>query len=269
MAQILRNKNLATKFQILVEIAANQPNIQQKLIAQKIGVTSQAVSEYIKELLEEGFVSSQGRSRYRVTREGVDWVLQMTRELSDYSAFVGQAITKATVCAAVAKSDISSGQVVGLKMMDGLLYAAEATNAGAKGVAICDAKAGEEVGVSNIEGIVELSLGKITIVKVPGVRRGGSRSVDLGGLKKVVQDGDFIAAIGLESLCSLKRIGVTPTCFYGVKEAIVEAAHSGISPVVVCVDDQISALIERLGNEGLEYEIRDLGPTVPRNDTSL
>ncbi|MFP3975005.1 MAG: winged helix-turn-helix transcriptional regulator [Dehalococcoidia bacterium] len=259
MARILRNKNLATKFQILVEIAANQPNIQQKLIAAKIGVTSQAVSEYVKELLEEGFVVSEGRSRYMVTREGVDWVLQMAREMSDYSAFVGRAITKATVCAAIAETDISNGQSVGLKMMNGLLYAIEDTGIGARGVAICDAKAGGEVGVANIEGIVEFSYGRITIVKVPGVHRGGSRNVDLEGLKRLVGQGNFVAAIGLESLCALRQIGVTPAYFYGVKEAIVEASYSGISPVVVCVDDQISGLIERLGNESLNYEIQDLG----------
>ena len=33
MAQILKSKKAATKFQILVEIAANQPNIQQKKVA--------------------------------------------------------------------------------------------------------------------------------------------------------------------------------------------------------------------------------------------
>jgi len=46
MAEVLRSKNLATKFQILLEVAANQPNIQQKDIASRLNITSQAVSEY-------------------------------------------------------------------------------------------------------------------------------------------------------------------------------------------------------------------------------
>ena len=49
MVEILRNKNLATRFQILVEIARSGPNIQQRDIAGKLGVTPQAISEYIKQ----------------------------------------------------------------------------------------------------------------------------------------------------------------------------------------------------------------------------
>ena len=49
MAEVLRSKNLATKFQILLEVAANQPNIQQKDIAGKLNITPQAVSGYVKD----------------------------------------------------------------------------------------------------------------------------------------------------------------------------------------------------------------------------
>jgi putative transcriptional regulator len=61
LLEILRNKNLTTRFQILVEIAGNQPNVPQKDIAKKLGVSSQAVSDYIGQLIEEDYVSSSGR----------------------------------------------------------------------------------------------------------------------------------------------------------------------------------------------------------------
>ena len=53
MVQVLQNKKLATCFQILVAIAAGQPNIQQKSIAAGIGVPPQAVSEYVAELTRD------------------------------------------------------------------------------------------------------------------------------------------------------------------------------------------------------------------------
>ena len=102
MTQILRSKNLATKFQILIEVATNQPNVQQRDIAKKLGVTPQAVSEYMGKLMEEGSLVSEGRSKYRVTRKGADWILKMLRDLQSYSAFAGKAITGMSVCAAVA-----------------------------------------------------------------------------------------------------------------------------------------------------------------------
>ena len=47
---ILKQRNLSVKFQILVEIAENQPNVQQKDIARKLELTNQAISEYFQEL---------------------------------------------------------------------------------------------------------------------------------------------------------------------------------------------------------------------------
>jgi len=106
MAQVLHNKNLATRFQILVEIAANQPNIQQKDIAQKIGVTSQAVSDYISKLVEDGSITSEGRSRYRITKEGVNWILKSLRELQQYSFAAERVLTMITTWAAIAEVDL-------------------------------------------------------------------------------------------------------------------------------------------------------------------
>ncbi|GAI44714.1 unnamed protein product [marine sediment metagenome] len=128
MAQILRSKNLATKFQILLEVAANQPNIQQKDIALKLNITSQAVSEYVKELIKDGWLSSQGRSRYKVTREGVDWILKMARQLQSYSSFVSKVVSDISVSTAIAEGDLSGGQPVSLCMKDGLLFASPIMN---------------------------------------------------------------------------------------------------------------------------------------------
>ena len=156
MAQILKSKNLATKFQILLEIAANQPNVQQKDIAPRLGITSQAVSEYIRELIKDGWLSSQGRSRYRVTREGVDWILQMSRELHSYSWFVSKVVADISTSTAIADSDLSVGQPVSLCMKDGLLFASDVmSDKGAKGVAVTEAKKGQDVGIRNIEGLIK------------------------------------------------------------------------------------------------------------------
>lgn len=258
MPQILQSKNLATKFRMLVEIAGNQPNIQQKLIAEKVGVTPQAISDYISQLLSDGFISSGGRSQYKVTQEGVNWMIEMTRELKEYASYVEKAITNVAICAAVADVSISRGQLVGLKMKDGVLLATDKASEGARGTAISDADVGEDVGVSNIEGIVELTKGHIMILKVPGIEKGGSKKVDFDILKTQRMEGLMIGAIGLEALSVLKKIAIEPDCFYGVEAAIVEAARSGLSSVVVCVDDQVPNFIQRLENEKLEYSLLDI-----------
>jgi len=258
MVQILRNKNLATKFQILVEIAANQPNLQQREIARRLDVTSQAISEYIKELIRDGWLTSDGRSRYRVSNEGMNWVLKTYRDLRDYSAFVGKAITNITVCTAVAHDDLAHGQPVGLEMKDGLLFTARDTGKGARGRAVAPARKGEDVGVSDIEGIVDLVIGKTTVLRVPGIQKGGSRSVDLARLKKELGDRQSVGAIGIEALIALRRIGIEPRYLYGVAEAAVEAARSGLSFLIACTEEDTPHLLARLKEANLDYEVLDL-----------
>jgi len=259
MAQILQSKNLATKFQILLEIAANQPNIQQKDIATKLNITSQAVSEYVKELTKDGWVSSQGRSRYQVTREGIDWILRMARQLQSYSSFVSKVVTDISISAAIADSDLSAGQPVSLYMKGGLLFASGVTrNEAARGIAVSDAKKGEDVGISNIEGVIKLKTGKITIGKMPNVQNGGSGNTDFTQLKEKLGNNVLIGAIGIEALIALKRIGINPDYIYGVREAIIEAAFSGLSSLVICTEEGVLTLAQRLEEESLNYEIIDL-----------
>jgi len=71
-------------------------------------------------------------------------------------------------------------------------------------------------------------------------------------------DSKPIAAIGLEALTALSRIGIKPDFYYGAKNAVIEAAHCGLFPKIVCIDNKISDLIQSMEKEGLEYEIIDL-----------
>jgi putative transcriptional regulator len=259
MAQILRSKNLATKFQIMVEIAAHQPNIQQKDIAPRLGITSQAVSEYIRELIKDGWLSSEGRSRYKVTNEGVDWILQMSRQLHSYAWFVSKAVADISTTTAIAHSDLSAGQSASLFMKDGLLFASHViSHRGAKGITVTEAKKGQDVGIRNIEGVIRLEPAKVTIGKVPNVQDGGSGRTDSTRLEKEVKKARLVGVIGTEALVALAQIGVKPDYLHGVREAAIEAAYCGLPFLVVCSEDNVSILVQRLQEENLDYSIVDL-----------
>ena len=143
-------------------------------------------------------------------------------------------------------------------MKNGLLLATCFTGKGAKGVAVSDAREGEDVGVSSVEGIVGLEAGKVVILSVPDIRRGGSRCVDLVRLREEVSGHEFVGAIGIEALVALKQIGVAPRYVHAVKEAVIEAAQSGLATVVVCVNSEIPYLMERLEDKCLEYRLLNL-----------
>lgn len=258
MTEILQNKNSATRFQILVEIAASGPDIQQKSIALKLGITPQAVSDYMHQLVADELLETTSRSHYKVSTKGVNWVLKILRELRAYSSSVEQAVTNITVCAAIAESDIKSGQPVGLKMKNGLLYASPKITGNAKGIALSSVAKEEDLDVSNIEGLIEITRGKITILQVPVIQKGGSKHVNLDMLKTYIIDNPNIGAIGIEAMVSLKRLDIEPRYLYGVTEAAIESAQCGLPFVIVCTEDAVSRLFKKLQEENLNYELIDI-----------
>lgn len=44
MVNVLHSKRESSRFQILVEMAAHQPDVRQKEVAERLGVTTQAIS---------------------------------------------------------------------------------------------------------------------------------------------------------------------------------------------------------------------------------
>lgn len=255
MPQVLRNKNMATRFQILVEIAANQPYIQQKDIARRIGVTSQAVSEYISKLEKDGWISSDGRSRYRVTKEGVNWVLKALRELQQYSVTAERALTNINTWAAIAEIDLKQGETVGLVMKNGLLFATDYSGKGAKGITTCSAHKGEDIGITDIEGIVALESGKITILEIPDIQNGGARNIDRNKLRRQLTRTNLVGAIGLEAIVALRQVNKEPDYLYGVTQAAIEAARSGLSFTIVCTSSESPLLQQKLTEENIPYRL--------------
>ena len=259
MVNILQSKRESSRFQILVEIAAHQPNLRQKEVAERLGVTPQAISEYIKELVANGLVTTDGRMRYSITKEGVEWLLEGAAELKRYARVVMEdIISHVSVWTALAEADLAEGERVSLEMRDGLLYANRKEGIEASGITISDARAGEDVGVSDLKGLISLDEGVIVVAKVPRVQAGGSRKVDVDTLKTLVSGERMIGALGIEALVALRKAGREPDVIFGAKESAVEAAFHGINSVIVSVDEQVPSLLERLESEGLKYELVDL-----------
>ena len=259
MIEVLQSKNSATRFQIMVEIAASGPNVSQRSIAQKLGITPQAVSEYFQQLQKEEMLVVTDRSGYRMSTKGVNWVLTMLRELNDYISSAAKVVTNIAVCAAIAESDLTEGQQVGLKMKEGLLFATPHPKTGARGTVISTAKKGEDVDITGIEGLIEMPRGSVIILQVPNIGKGGSKQADLKELKSYVKkfDDNQVGAIGIEALVALRRTGFEPHYFYGVAEAAIEASRCGLPFLVACTSDAIPGLAKRLQEDKVDYQLID------------
>ena len=255
---ILKNKRDVTRFQILVDIAEHQPAVRQQEIAMGLGVTPQAISEYVRELADEGMVKAPGRGRYEVTREGVEWLLHNAEALEGYARHVRNDIIKqVSVWTAIASEELKEGNEVGVYMKDGLLYASKIRQS-ANGICLSDTQKGEDAGVTHLEGIISHQEASVMVCKVPRVERGGSRKVRYDILRDVIRKVTVVACVGLEAWVSLKKIGKVPDLYYGSREGAVEAALHGIPCGIVLVDEYFTDFLKQLEQADLCYEIFDL-----------
>ncbi|MFB6106858.1 MAG: MarR family transcriptional regulator [Halobacteriaceae archaeon] len=261
---VLRSKRTATTYQILVQIAERQPAVSQREIADAIGVTAQAVSDYLQDLVGEGFVEKQGRGRYEVTKEGVDWLIAQTDELREFVDHVSEDVIGGVETeTAVATAPVSEGETVSLSMADGVLRATPGAEGAATAVAVTDAGAEEDVGVTGFAGVVDYDLGTVTVIAVPRVGVGGSRAVDAAAAAAAARDHDVVAVAGTEALVAARRAGLDPEVRFGTPAAVREAATKGLDVLLFATTTTLSAHTDRLREANIGYEVIDAAENAP------
>lgn len=253
MPDILENKRAATRFRILAEIAERQPAMSQGEIAASVGVTAQAVSEYVRELSDEDLVTKEGRSRYRVTADGVDWLLRSAADVRRFADHVTDDVLGSVgEDAALATADIDDGEQVSLSLEDGLLCATPGDAGPATGVATGDAARGTVVGVTGFEGVIDLEPGTVTVHQVSPVRSGGVRSTD--ALAAACADADLVAAAGVEAVVALRKADIDPIRFAAGAVA-ADAASRGLDCAVVVTSDLVGSVTDALRDADIAYEV--------------
>jgi putative transcriptional regulator len=253
---VLRSKRNATRYQILVEIAERQPAVNQQEIADAIGVTAQAVSDYLQGLVEQGYVDKHGRGRYEVTKEGVDWLITQTDALRSFVEHVSEdVIGQVDVEAALATGEIEAGQTVSLSMEGGVLRATAGGAGSTTAVAVTDAEAGREVGVTDFEGVLDYELGRVTVLSVPQVQQGGSAAVDSHAVAERVAEHDLLAVGGTEALATVAAAELEPDIRFGTPLGVQEAAMRGQDVLVVAVTDELSRITDKLREQNVSYEV--------------
>jgi len=259
MTDAAEGRSVSTRFRILVEIASRQPSVQQKDVARELGITVQAVSERMKELVAAGLVVSRSRSSYSVTPSGVDWLLRHARELESYSERISRIVRDISVTAAVADGDLAQGRKVSLEMRDGLLHARPwSDGAPASGIAVANADAGTDAGITRIEGVIPLAVTEVVIATLPTVQDGGSRRADSPRLRRLAQKSSLVASMGVESLVALQLADVELHIRWASPAAVIEAASSGVSCLLVCTEADLPRVSERLAEAGLQFSVVDL-----------
>jgi putative transcriptional regulator len=265
---LLQNKGEFTKFQILLEVMHNQPHIKQKEIADTMGVTIQAISKYFKKLTKEGLLEAgSGRADYHLTRKGIGKLHDDLKSIERYVTFIKSQIKIEHAWPAIATQPIKAGQTVGLIVKEGVMHTVDPNSplTELKGIAMADAAVGEDLGLRNLQGKMNIKQGKILIVKLPSIRQGGSRAVDIAKVQALHEEfkPDRIAVMGAVGRAVLNKLGLKADIEFGISHAVAIAASRGLKVFVLVVGRMTNRMTQEIENVNMKsaanisYEVRD------------
>ncbi|MEM1589440.1 MAG: winged helix-turn-helix transcriptional regulator, partial [Candidatus Bathyarchaeia archaeon] len=226
---LLGSKGELTKFMILAEVFRSQPHVKQRDVGETLGITVQAVSKYFKKLIREGLLESYaGRAQYRLTPKAHEKLEEYISELESYVMRLRRELKFERVCPAIASFKVRAGEKVNVEMRDGVLYAVPFKEGArtASGVAILDAEPGEDVGLTDVKGMVRMETGKVLIVKLPCIKEGGSRAVDMEKVKALYEEvkPHRIGVMGTVGRAVLNKLGLKAHIEFGISTASALAA---------------------------------------------
>ena len=192
--QRLRDRTGITRLLIVAELQRRTGSTLSD-IAPTLGVTVQAVSAHAKELAVLGWLRVEDGS-YKVTPKGLQSLHEGVRGLNDAVAAIASPLDVIQVTSAVAGVAIQAGQSVGLFMDEGDLAAKPGASGASRGVAQNSAKVGEELIVDELQGMVKLDPGRLTLITIPGPSEGGIGRVDRDGLRRLLKNQPPTSRIG-------------------------------------------------------------------------
>ncbi|MCW3998822.1 MAG: winged helix-turn-helix transcriptional regulator [Candidatus Bathyarchaeota archaeon] len=269
---LLKDKGEFTKFQILLEIMRNQPHIKQKDISDKLGITIQAISKYFKKLSREGLLEAGSeRADYRLTPKGIIKLRDDMRNLEAYVNEVKHDLKIEHAWPAIATAPVKAGEEVGLVMREGVMYTIPSSSpqTQARGIALADAQTGEDLGLRDLHGAVHVEQGKILIVKLPSIRKGGSHATDIVKVRALFEEfkPDRVGVMGAVGRAVLAKMGRDADIEFGIGRSASIAASRGLNVLVLVVGRMVNRMIQEIDQINMKtagsimYEVIDATQT--------
>ena len=246
--QPLRDLKRNTELLILIEVLES-PSIRMKEIADRLHITVQAVSQYISEMKREGMLKEQGGS-VRPTRRGMQIAQEHFSALKDQVDATLRRISVIDRCVAIAGKMIRKGQSVGLVMEDGMLMAFPGKESPSTGNSLEDADEGDDVLVGQLEGIVDLELGRLLIVEAPSEADGGSKVANIERVRAKIDElspGLLVAGDAIGAAMLMKASGELFTIHAPI-DSSMSALSKGVDVVFSGTRESVDRLLEAVGD---------------------
>jgi putative transcriptional regulator len=254
----LRDLRRNTELLILVELLKS-PSARLKAIADSMGITVQAVSQYVTAMREEGLLREY-KGQLRPSRKGMQ-ILQehFGRIKSDVDGIL-RSVSVVDKCVAIAGARINKGQSVGLVMEDGILMAISGVKSSSTGIALEPAAEGDDVLIGGLEGIIDLDLGRLLILETPSELDGGSKHANLELAKEKIDEFSpgLLAAGDTSGAALLMKTSGEIVSIHAPVECSMSALSKGVDVVFCGTRESSEAMLEQVAKLKTEtgYEIK-------------
>ncbi|MFA5943303.1 MAG: winged helix-turn-helix transcriptional regulator [Candidatus Thermoplasmatota archaeon] len=245
----LRDRTGITRLLILAELE-RRPGTTLSDVGEGLGITVQAVSAHAKDLFSLGWLKTE-EGTYRATPKGMQSLHEGVRHLHDAVAAVAAPLDVIQLTSAIAAAPLQAGDAVGLFMEEGDLAARPSKDAPSRGRARNHAKAGEEVIVGDLRGMVKLEPGRLTLVSLPGPAEGGIAAIDREALRKSLARKGQALRMGAHGTGArvlarwLAKEGTARLDFeFAADRAAFNAAERGLDVLLLVTRDRLAEVME-------------------------
>jgi len=252
----LRRPGAVTELLVLYECATLEPS-QLRPIAERLGVTVQAVSHASRALRARGLIAIED-GRYRPTVEGVAWLHEGLARLAENVSERLDRLNIVRSTRALALAPIPAGAPVSLQLIDGLLSASPSAGGASRGIARRAAAKGSLVEVEKLQGIVPLAPETIAVRTIAEDQLDDPRTVSQIRAQVRAAPG-LVAAEGLAAYHLVRSAARGPIVRFAVSTACAEAAQIGVPSTVFVLESEVPRLLAAwAGTDPPSLDVRPL-----------
>ena len=233
--RLLRDIREGTFVLLLYEVTSRR-HARLKGLAEKLGMTVAGVSEYVKAMEADGLIRHVA-GEYRATKKGVEFLQERFRALRTFVESSSREIAIIDRTFALAAEPLEEGERLGLFMEGGTLVARRKASPSV-GVAAENAARGDPVSVRDLEGIVELRPGKVSIARLTAKPSANTLRRALRRTKP-----NIVAVLDIQAKALAAKAALKSVVEFAVVPATIEAAQRGLGILLLCSEDRVAEVV--------------------------
>lgn len=234
---------------VLLKISHGEKSIA--AISRELSTTIQGIRYYVQDFIKRGLITEN----LEITKNGVEFMHKNLAWVKDFLMSDIDELYSGSKWETISDGKVSRGDIVSLIMKDGYLHAIPGKSDDANAIATMDAGVGETLMVSNLEGIIRIKPGRVTVLYITEDRLKNIDEIRASIKDKLSATGKItIGIIGETARTIFTGLSGFEPIEYSAMEASFESAIRGVNAVVILSEFRMNYLYGTISKLKLKYK---------------